>query len=125
MAPGEAQVHDGDTIKLLGGLGVQFGLETHVLSMGLVVLLGQLELRGEPQAVAEVDPVAGSAVAMVSFVLQLYHLRDADVIAELLFVVDRSGSMLGGCIDQAKNALALFFHLLPVGTCFNGPHHLP
>lgn len=37
MAPGEAQVHDGDTVKLLGGLGVQFGLETHVLSMGLVI----------------------------------------------------------------------------------------
>jgi hypothetical protein len=62
---------------------------------------------------------------MVSFVPQLDHLRDADVIAELLFVVDRSGSMSGGRIDQAKNALALFFHSLPVGTRFNGPHPLP
>ncbi|ELR11799.1 von Willebrand factor type A domain containing protein [Acanthamoeba castellanii str. Neff] len=107
---------------------LQFDSKTHASSTGLVVLLGQLESRGEPQAVAEVDPVAGSAVAMVSIVPQLDHLRDADVIAELLFVVDRSGSMSGGRIDQAKNALALFFHSLPVGTRFNvigfGSHYV-
>lgn len=67
---------------------VQFDSSKHASGTGLVVLIGQ-QKAGEPQAVIEVDREAGSAVAMVSFIAELEQLRDSDVIAEVVFVVDR------------------------------------
>lgn len=118
---------------------VQYQSTGSQASYGLVVLIGQ-QSAGEPQAVVEIDREAGTAAAMVSFIAELEQLRDSDILAEVIFIIDRrytllalnpsssvmliaetfSGSMSGSRISQAKSALGLFLHSLPIGTRFNG-----
>ena len=57
-----------------------------------------------------------SLAAMVSFV-PTFKLRDQ--LIELIFLVDRSGSMAGSRIGQARCALELFVHSLPPDCYFN------
>jgi len=66
----------------------QFNSNKHASSTGLVLLIGQ-QKASDPQAVVEIDREAGTSVAMVSFIAELEQLRDADIIAEIIFVVDR------------------------------------
>jgi predicted metal-dependent peptidase len=55
-----------------------------------------------------------------------YHKRplprietEEEILTEIVFLVDRSGSMSGSRLNQAKNALQLFLRSLPEGTLFN------
>eukprot|EP01097_Dermamoeba_algensis_P005240 TRINITY_DN3329_c0_g1_i1.p1 TRINITY_DN3329_c0_g1~~TRINITY_DN3329_c0_g1_i1.p1 ORF type:complete len:792 (-),score=164.49 TRINITY_DN3329_c0_g1_i1:28-2403(-) len=54
---------------------------------------------------------------MISFVPKIES--EEDVICEVVFIVDRSGSMSGSRMEQAKNALQLFLRSLPLNTKFN------
>jgi von Willebrand factor A domain-containing protein 5 len=46
--------------------------------------------------------------------------KDIEIInSEFIFVVDCSGSMSGGPIKEAKNAMKFFFQSLPDGVKFN------
>jgi len=69
----------------------------------------------EPRALVEVDE-AGGRVAAVAF---QPRFETEDAASELVFVVDRSGSMDGTSIDEASNALQLCLRSLREGTWFN------
>ncbi len=80
-----------------------------------VVLKIELAETHQPRAVVERGP-DGSAYALVSFRPKL----DAALApAEVVFVVDRSGSMQGSSIAEAKNALQLALRSLRPGCYFN------
>ena len=80
-----------------------------------VVLKIALAETHEPRALVEKTP-DGKAYALVSFRPKL----DAALApAEVVFVVDRSGSMQGASIEEAKNALQLALRSLRPGCYFN------
>ena len=68
-----------------------------------------------PRAVVERGP-DGAAYALLSF---RPELESASGPAEVVFVVDRSGSMEGDSIAEARNALALALRSLRPGCFFN------
>jgi Ca-activated chloride channel family protein len=80
-----------------------------------VVLKIALAETHQPRALVERGP-DGHAYALVSFRPQLDAALAA---AEVIFVVDRSGSMQGASIDEAKNALQLALRSLRPGCLFN------
>lgn len=55
--------------------------------------------------------------AIVSFCPKIETAQEPSV--EAIFLVDRSGSMAGSFMNQAKNALQTFLRSLPLGTKFN------
>jgi hypothetical protein len=55
--------------------------------------------------------------AVVSFCPKIETAQEPAV--EAIFLVDRSGSMAGSFMNQAKNALQIFLRSLPLGTKFN------
>eukprot|EP00727_Mastigamoeba_balamuthi_P000601 m51a1_g10538 hypothetical protein (749) ;mRNA; r:2902-5885 len=78
-------------------------------------LLVQLADPFEPMARVQRDS-EGNSVAMLSF----YPRIDTDKVpTELLFLVDRSGSMEGESICQVKQTLQFFLRSLPEGVFFN------
>jgi Ca-activated chloride channel family protein len=79
------------------------------------VLNVQLAEEVGPWARVERDP-RGRYVGVVSFV-PAFEVQEAA--AELIFVVDRSGSMQGTSIEEARNALQLCLRSLNPGTRFN------
>jgi len=80
-----------------------------------VVLKIALAETHEPRALVERAP-DGKAYALVSF---RPKLDTALAPAEVVFVVDRSGSMQGASIEEAKNALQLCLRSLRPGCSFN------
>merc|ERR1719153_55283 len=60
----------------------------------------------------------GSTAAMLTFVPRMEDL-DTIISAEVIFLIDCSGSMDGESIHMAKEALRLFIHSLPADTTFN------
>ncbi|KAH3764799.1 Vault protein inter-alpha-trypsin domain [Pelomyxa schiedti] len=58
-----------------------------------------------------------SCVAMISLFPNVS--TDEEPQCEFVFLIDRSGSMAGSRINQAKNALQLFLRSIPTGCLFN------
>lgn len=63
----------------------------------------------------------GSTVVSISFVprIRLDDLKDEEVMTEVVFVVDRSGSMAGSRLRQTKSALQNLLRSLPQGCLFD------
>lgn len=54
--------------------------------------------------------------------VSLYPKLDEDsaqIFTEMIFIVDRSGSMSGSRINQVRDTLHIFLRSLPEGTLFN------
>lgn len=79
------------------------------------VLLVTPRESGRPQVLVEKND-DGLVTAAVSFVPRL---EASAAPAEVVFLVDRSGSMLGPSIEQVRTALHLCLRSLRAGDCFN------
>merc|ERR1719446_1093671 len=79
----------------------------------LIVLI-QTEKQDKPVVFIEKTPE--SLAALVSLIPS-FKLDEQKV--ELIFLVDRSGSMGGESMEQAKKALELFLHSIPTSCYFN------
>ncbi|MFN7989449.1 MAG: VIT domain-containing protein [Thermoanaerobaculia bacterium] len=85
------------------------------------VLLVRLAGADRPAVLVEKAPDGGH-VAMVAFVPRFGEggIAPADAAkGEVVFLVDRSGSMSGESIEEARNALQLCLRSLPAGLRFN------
>lgn len=85
------------------------------------VLLVRLAEANVPGVRLERSP-DGATVAMLAFVPRFGEGHPAPTAApanEVVFLVDRSGSMAGDSIAEARNALQLCLRSLPAGTPFN------
>jgi von Willebrand factor A domain-containing protein 5 len=69
----------------------------------------------EPRVCLEINE-NGDLAAMVTL---FPHIQFRDVPCEILFIVDRSGSMSGDRINHARDALQLFMRSLPEDCYFN------
>ncbi len=67
----------------------------------------------------EVDEKGTSKTVMVSLFPQLELADDEDIYTEMIFIVDRSGSMSGSRMNQVKDTLQIFLRSLGEGTMFN------
>jgi hypothetical protein len=86
---------------------------TEVMDRDLVVMIESEDIE-KPVVFMErhEDTLAGMVSLIPSFKLD-------DQATELIFLVDRSGSMGGSSIEQAINALNLFLHSMPANCYFN------
>lgn len=66
----------------------------------------------------EVDE-KGNKTVMAAIYPQLELADEEDVYTEMIFIVDRSGSMSGARINQVKDTLQIFLRSLGEGTMFN------
>ncbi len=86
---------------------------TDVMDRDLILLI-QTEKHDKP--VVMLEKSEKSQAALVSFIPS-FQLEEQKV--ELIFLVDRSGSMGGSSMEQAKKALTLFLHSMPSDCYFN------
>eukprot|EP00005_Dracoamoeba_jomungandri_P004866 CAMPEP_0174252268 /NCGR_PEP_ID=MMETSP0439-20130205/1812_1 /TAXON_ID=0 /ORGANISM="Stereomyxa ramosa, Strain Chinc5" /LENGTH=865 /DNA_ID=CAMNT_0015332783 /DNA_START=43 /DNA_END=2640 /DNA_ORIENTATION=- len=61
----------------------------------------------------------GRVASMVALYPSLVLEEDDDIFTEMIFVVDRSGSMSGSRINQVKETMQIFLRSLGEGTMFN------
>ncbi|KXS12336.1 hypothetical protein M427DRAFT_114191 [Gonapodya prolifera JEL478] len=99
-------------------------LDTVYLDMDFVLVVKAPGL-AKPRAVLEKDPATGSKCCMVTFVPK-FSVKE--VKTEVVFILDRSGSMSGSNIKSARSALLLLLKSLPPTCHFNiigfGSHHV-
>ena len=93
---------------------VRLAARETALDRDFVLSIG-MERAEAPRAWVEVDP-QGRRVAVVSLTPEF---ESAPAPCEVVFVVDRSGSMQGSSIAEARNALQLCLRSLPAGSYFN------
>merc|ERR1719461_96555 len=86
---------------------------TDVMNRDLVVLF-KVEDNDKPMVFLE---KSGESLAAMVSLIPSFKLEEQKT--ELIFLVDRSGSMMGESIDMAKKALKIFLHSLPVDCYFN------
>lgn len=72
---------------------------------------------GIPKAILETHPVIPNHRALMATLVPKFSLPAER--PEVVFVIDRSGSMAGSRIQLAKEALQVFLKSLPVGVKFN------
>lgn len=99
---------------------VTLGTEQTALDRDFVLVV-RLADAGKPAVLVERAP-DGSFVAMLTFTPRFgeHGLAAADpAMGEIVFLVDRSGSMNGSSIEEARNALQLCLRSLPAGIRFN------
>ncbi|MCU0235351.1 MAG: VIT and VWA domain-containing protein, partial [Thermoanaerobaculales bacterium] len=107
------------------GATVELSHETAAMNEDLVLLITPAAPRA-PQVVVERQP-EGGAVAALSFLPRLE--AGAREPREVIFVIDRSGSMGGSSIEEARRALQLCLRSLQEGDRFDiisfGSSHRP
>merc|ERR1712213_121672 len=86
---------------------------TDVMNRDLVVLF-KVEDNDKPMVFVE---KSGDSLAAMVSLIPSFKLEEQKT--ELIFLVDRSGSMMGESINMAKKALKIFLHSLPVDCYFN------
>ncbi|ELR24559.1 von Willebrand factor type A domain containing protein [Acanthamoeba castellanii str. Neff] len=96
---------------------VTLGDTTKTQAQDLVVLT-KLAKPHEPCGRVEVDE-KGTKTVMVSLYPKLAQDDDEDIYTEMIFIVDRSGSMAGSRMQQVKDTLHIFLRSLGEGTQFN------
>ncbi|MBM3122911.1 MAG: VWA domain-containing protein, partial [Chloroflexi bacterium] len=96
---------------------IRLGEETTALDRDLVIRIG-LESALQPRIHLERHP-SGSHAAMLVFQPRMPAGEGATTGPEVVFLVDRSGSMDGPSIEGARTALQLFLRALPQGSRFN------
>eukprot|EP01096_Ripella_sp_DP13-Kostka_P016334 TRINITY_DN792_c0_g1_i12.p1 TRINITY_DN792_c0_g1~~TRINITY_DN792_c0_g1_i12.p1 ORF type:complete len:1013 (+),score=527.60 TRINITY_DN792_c0_g1_i12:72-3041(+) len=112
--------HSVDTDILADGNGrvavIKFSAGSAPIGSDFVLRILQ-ETPHEPRAMIEIDDDAPEVAAGMVTLLPDIELEDAK--SELIFVVDRSGSMSGRFIREAKSAMQLFIRTLPSDCYFN------
>jgi len=74
----------------------------------------------DARAILEVDPTTGSQAIQVVFIPTEIDLMDASQLqTEIIFLIDRSGSMGGDSINAVRQTLHLFLKSLPCVCRFN------
>ena len=86
---------------------------TDIMDRDLVVLI---ESDDYDKPVVFIEKGKDSIATLVSLIPS-FKLDEQDV--EVIFLVDRSGSMGGESMQQAKKALQLFLHSIPTSCYFN------
>lgn len=72
---------------------------------------------GNPKAVLEAHPTIPGQRALMATLVPKFNLPPER--PEIVFICDRSGSMLGSNIESRKKALKVFLKSLPLGVKFN------
>ncbi|MBF0121356.1 MAG: VWA domain-containing protein [Desulfobacterales bacterium] len=81
------------------------------------VLTIQTEHNNEPKAVVAIDEYSNQHIVMINFLPNFSSLKHNS--NDIIFIIDRSGSMGGESIEQAKKALLLCLRSLMPGDTFN------
>jgi Vault protein inter-alpha-trypsin domain/von Willebrand factor type A domain len=106
--------HAADLIVSTSHQNGRFSLKDIEMDRDVVVLIEE-EKCHQPRASIEISPV-GSMTGFVTFYPQIEF---PDQQREFVFVVDRSGSMEGQQIEQARDTLLLYLRSLPTSCTFN------
>jgi hypothetical protein len=96
----------------------------HILQVSACTSISLVFCRGTSRPCGRVeksDGEKGTTTIMASIYPQLQMAADSDedIYTEMIFIVDRSGSMSGSRINQVRDTLQIFLRSLGEGTLFN------